>query len=105
MSTAAVPQADTSPSYTSHHNDYTVIQGAADRDSSQYHLAAETKNYQVAMGRLLSLWTSDEDQDVRSSDGLTTKRTQLERRVGGIRVDKSYTKRTLTLISVDSVSK
>ena len=105
VSTANVPPPDTSLSYNSHHYDYNIVQGAADRYSSRYQLAIETMNYQVGMGRLMSQWTSDENQDVRSSDGLTSLRTRLERRVGGMRVDKSYTKRTLTLISVDSVAK
>jgi hypothetical protein len=92
------------PSYYSQHYDYNILQDGTDRNAGQYHLSAKSMNYQVSEGTLMSQWTDDDNQLVRSPDGLTTMRTQFEKRVGGMGVDKSFTKRTLSLISVDSTA-
>ncbi len=96
------------PSYFSHHYDYKTAQDAEDRTAGKYHFVTKTMNYQVSQGQLLSQFTTDEDQEIRSSDGITLKRTQLEKAVPGIKINKDREnisdKRTLTLISIDSTA-
>ncbi len=92
------------PNYQAHHFDYTIDQDAADRKAGQYKLATETTNYQVIAGELIFKGKIDEEQDIRSSDGLIISRTSTDRRIAGRNVDNSYGKRTLTLISIDSTA-
>jgi hypothetical protein len=90
--------------YNAYHYDYSIDQNAESRKAGQYQLATETINYQVSEGQLISKGKEDEKQTIRSSDGLTTSLTELGRRIGGMGVDNSYMKRTLTLISIDSTA-
>ncbi len=92
------------PSYYSQHYDYAVKQDGTDRVAGTCNLATESMNYQVGNGTLLSQWSGDENQSIRSSDGLTIQRSSYEHRVAGFSVDKSFIKRSLTLISIDSTA-
>jgi hypothetical protein len=97
------------PSYYAHHYNYKIAQDGADRAAGKYSLVTESMNYQVSEGKLLSQGIKNETQDIRSSDGITLKRTQFEKRVPGksadTSFDNSYITRTLTLISIDSTQK
>ncbi len=103
--TPSAMQRSVKPTYRSRHYDYAIVQNAEDRSAGVFHLNTLTTNYQVAEGMLLSEWTNDEHQDIRTSDGLTTLRTRFEHRIGGVSVNTSTGKRTLTLVGVDSTDK
>ena len=96
------------PSYMSYHYDFNIAQDAADRAAGKYTLAKETTNYQVSDGKLLTEGLTDEKQGIRSSDGLTLTRTELQKRIPGKSADPMYDRiylnKTLTLISVDSTA-
>ena len=100
--TPAQEQPPEKPSYNSVHYDYEVAQDAQDRNKNEFLLATKSMNYQVGMGMLLSQFTIDDNEHIRSSDGIPTLRTQYSKRVGGMHVDNSYIKQTLTLLSIDS---